>query len=66
MALKQAKMQNHPHTLTEKDCERIEAVLSDELDYRWISDAEIEAYQDLLYDHIVSKRQTHPGSLILQ
>ena len=60
------KQMNHPLELTEKDCERIEAVLAGNLDYKWISDGEIEAYQDLLYDYIAAEKQTVEGVLTLQ
>lgn len=68
MAVQYAKMLNHPRLsqMTEKDYERVEAVLSGNLDYKWISDDEIEAYQDLLYDYIAAEKQTHLGSTVLQ
>ena len=68
MPVQYVKNRNHPklRQMTEKDYERVEAVLAGTLDYKWISDEEIEAYQDLLYDHIASEKQTVEGSLVLQ
>jgi hypothetical protein len=63
--VKPSKM-NHPLKLRESDVNRITAVLNDELDYEWISDEEMEAFQDRLFDIIAGKNQTHEGSLVLQ
>jgi len=63
--VKPSKM-NHPLKLRESDVNRITAVLNDELDYEWISDEEMEAFQDQLFDIIAAKEQTHDGSLVLQ
>ena len=60
------KQMNHPLKLRESDVNRITAVLNDELDYEWISDEEMEAFQDQLFDIIAAKEQTHDGSLVLQ
>jgi len=57
---------NHPLKLRESDVNRLVAVLNDELDYEWISDEEMEAFQDQLFDIIAAKNQTHEGSLVLQ
>jgi len=57
---------NHPLKLRESDINRITAVLNDELDYEWISDEEMEAFQDQLFDIIAAKNQTHEGSLVIQ
>ena len=63
--VKPSKM-NHPLKLRESDVNRLVAVLNDELDYEWISDEEMEAFQDQLFDIIAAKEQTHDGSLVLQ
>ena len=60
------KHMNHPLKLRESDINRITAVLNEELDYEWISDEEMEAFQDQLFDIIAAKSQTHEGSVILQ
>ena len=63
--IKPRKM-NHSLKLRESDINRITAVLNDELDYEWISDEEMEAFQDQLFDIIAAKNQTHEGSLVIQ
>jgi hypothetical protein len=60
------KKMNYPLKLRESDINRITAVLNDELDYEWISDEEMEAFQDQLFDIIAAKNQTHEGSLVIQ
>jgi len=60
------KKMNHPLKLRESDVNRLVAVLNNELDYEWISDEEMESFQDQLFDIIVAKHQTHEGSLVLQ
>jgi hypothetical protein len=60
------KKMNHPLKLRESDVNRLVAVLNDELDYEWISDEEMEAFQDQLFDIIAAKNQTHEGSLVIQ
>jgi hypothetical protein len=57
---------NHPLKLRESDVNRIVAVINDELAYEWISDEEMEAFQDQLFDIIAAKNQTHEGSLVIQ
>ena len=57
---------NHPLKLRESDVNRLVAVLNNELEYEWISDEEMEAFQDQLFDIIAAKSQTHEGSLIIQ
>ncbi len=57
---------NYPFELSEQDIKRINAVVSGKLAQKWISFEEIEAYQDLLYDTLAAKLQTHEGSLALQ
>ena len=57
---------NHPLKLRESDINRIIGVLGEELDYEWISDEEMEAFQDRMFDIIAAKNQTHEGSLVLQ
>jgi len=63
--IKPRKM-NHPLKLRESDVNRITAVLNNELEYEWISDEEMEAFQDQLFDIIAAKNQTHEGSLVIQ
>jgi hypothetical protein len=63
--VKPSKM-NHPHGLSDKDIERITAVVEGKLDQEWISLEEMEAFQDHLYDHLAAKLQTHEGSTVLQ
>jgi hypothetical protein len=63
--LKPSEM-NHPLELSEQDVKRIAGVVDGKLAQKWISFEEIEAYQDLLYDTIVAKLQTHEGSRALQ
>jgi hypothetical protein len=60
------KKMNHPLKLRESDVNRIVAVINDELAYEWISDEEMEAFQDQLFDIIAAKNQTHEGSLVIQ
>jgi hypothetical protein len=60
------KKMNHPLKLRESDVNRLVAVLNNELDYEWISDEEMEAFQDQLFDIIAAKNQTHEGSLVIQ
>ena len=57
---------NYPLELSESDIKRINAVVEGKLAQKWVSFEEIEAYQDLLYDTIAAKLQTHDGSLVLQ
>lgn len=66
MAVKYVKHTNHPLELTDKDCERIEAVLSGKLARKWVSLEELESFHDLLYDRIAAEAQTVEGSLMLQ
>lgn len=63
--IKPSKMK-HPLKLRESDINRIVGVLGEELDYEWISDEEMEAFQDRMFDIIAAKSQTHDGSLIIQ
>ena len=57
---------NHPYELTDMDIERVTAVLTGELDDKWISPEELESFQDYLYDVIVAKSQNVAGSMVLQ
>lgn len=57
---------NHPLILRESDINRIVGVLNEELEYEWISDEEMEAFQDRMFDIIAAKQQTHDGSLVIQ
>lgn len=56
----------HPLELSDKDIERVTAVLEGNLDVSWVSTDELESYHDMLYDHVVAKIQTHEGSLTVQ
>jgi len=51
--------------LDEVAIERVEAVLKNELDPKWVATDEYSAYADMLFDHIIAERQTHPGELIV-
>lgn len=63
--VKPSKM-NHPYGLSDKDIERITAVVEGKLGQEWISLEEMEAFQDHLYDHLAAKLQTHEGSMVIQ
>jgi hypothetical protein len=56
----------HPYELSEMDKVRVQAVTDGELDIKWVSSEELEAFEDLVYDHIAEKIQTHEGSLCIQ
>jgi hypothetical protein len=60
------KKMNYPLELRESDINRIVGVINEELDQEWVSDEEMEAFQDQMFDIIAAKTQTHEGSLILQ
>ena len=60
------KKMNHPLELRESDINRLVGVLNNELDNEWVSDDEMEAFHDRLFDIIAAKEQTHEGSLMLQ
>lgn len=57
----------HPlrHTLSEVDWERIQKAMEDE-NVNNITDEELDAVNDILYDAIVAKLQTHEGVRTLQ
>ena len=61
------KVLQHPlrNTLTEDDLERIYLALETE-DVYGVTDEELDAVNDVLYDAIVAKLQTHPGVITLQ
>ena len=63
--VKPSKM-NHPLELSDKDIERVAAVVEGKLAEEWVSAEELESFHDYLYDHIAGKLQTHEGSLCLQ
>jgi hypothetical protein len=65
MSVTYAKVRGWPE-LSEDQIKRVEAVLKEELDPKWVTSEELSSYQDLLFDHIISTRQTHPGEIILQ
>lgn len=60
------KKMNYPLELRESDINRIVGVINEELDQEWVSEEEMEAFQDQMFDIIAAKTQTHEGSLILQ
>lgn len=66
MKLVKRKQMNYPLELSEFDFKRIDAVVKGKLSQKWVSFEEMEAYQDLLYNTIAAKIQTHDGSLVLQ
>jgi hypothetical protein len=55
------KQTNVEHQLTDIDIKRIQAVIDGELEAKWVSDDEILAVRDRLYDAIAGKIQTHYG-----
>ena len=61
------KILQHPlrDTLTEDDLERIHLALETE-DVHNVTNEELDAVNDVLYDAIVAKLQTHPGVITLQ
>ena len=63
--IKPSKM-NHPLQLRESDINRLVAVTNGELDSEWVSEEEMEAFQDRLFDIIAAKQQTHDGSMVIQ
>ena len=68
MAVKYIKpsRMNHPLQLRESDINRLVAVTNGELDSEWISEEEMEAFQDRLFDIIAAQQQTHDGSMVIQ
>ena len=60
-------MKEHPlrSLLTEQDLERIHLALETEDVYN-VTNEELDAVHDVLYDAIVAKLQTHPGVITLQ
>ena len=57
----------HPlrHTLNESDWGRIQLAMEQE-DVQAVTDEELDAVNDILYDAIVAKLQTHEGVRTLQ
>lgn len=57
----------HPlrKTLTQEDWTRIQTAMETE-DVHSITDEELDAAYDVLYDAIVAKTQTHLGTTVLQ
>lgn len=57
----------HPlrDTLTKEDLDRIHTALETE-DVHNVTDEELDAVNDILYDAIAGQQQTHLGSLTLQ
>lgn len=57
----------HPlrDTLTQDDWQRIQTAMETE-DVDSITDEELDAAQDVLYDAIVARLQTIPGTTVLQ
>lgn len=60
------KITNVDFELTEMDMKRVQAVIDGELDPKWISEEEILALNDKLYDTLAGKLQTHLGVLTIQ
>ena len=57
----------HPlrHKLSDEDWDRIQRVIVDRSP-ETVSNQELEAFNDYLYDVIASKKQTHYGTTVLQ
>lgn len=56
----------HPYRLVmdDSELERVyEGISNNE---QWMSVDQLEAVQDIMFDHIAAKLQTHPGEIILQ
>jgi hypothetical protein len=60
------KVTNVEFELTEMDVKRVQAVIDGELDPKWVSEEEILAINDKLYDTLAGKMQTHLGVLTIQ
>jgi hypothetical protein len=61
-----SKPLEHPlrKTLTSEDWQRIQSAMESE-DVDAVTDAEIDAAHDVLYDAVAAKIQTHEGILLL-
>jgi hypothetical protein len=62
-ALKKPK--NHPLPIHSADVKRVQAVINGQLDSKWVSQDEIDAVRDLVFDAHTALTQTHLGSLVL-
>ncbi len=60
------KVTNVDFVLTDMDVKRLQAVVDGDLDSKWVSDEEILALNDKLYDTLAGKIQTHLGVLTIQ
>ncbi len=60
------KVTNVDFELTDMDVKRLQAVVDGDLDPKWVSDEEILALNDKLYDTLAGKIQTHLGVLTIQ
>lgn len=60
------KVTNVDFALTDMDVKRLQAVVDGDLDPKWVSDEEILALNDKLYDTLAGKIQTHLGVLTIQ
>jgi hypothetical protein len=52
---------NVDHPLDDIDIKRLRAVMDGELDIKWVSDDEVLALRDRVYDAVAGKLQTHYG-----
>lgn len=60
------KKQNVDTAIDNIDVARMQGVISGELEPKWVSDDEILAIKDKLYDALAGKLQTHLGVLTVQ
>jgi hypothetical protein len=60
------KQTNVNYELHEIDIKRMQAVIDGTLDPEWVSDDEVLAINDKLYDAVAGKLQTHLGVLTVQ
>lgn len=59
------KPKNHPLPIHSADIERVQAVIDGKLDPKWVSQDEIDAVRDLVFNKHAAMTQTHLGSLVL-
>lgn len=60
------KVMNFEYEVTDIDVKRMQAVIDGSLDPEWVSEDEILALNDKLYDALAGKLQTHLGVLTVQ
>lgn len=65
--LQVAEMLEHPlrAELTQEDHQRLDKLIKGDTSVP-VTREEIEALNDIMYDYMVAKLQTHPGSIVLQ